>query len=148
MTGGINRQKLIRGEKIHIERSVKGFIVSSAIPGFFSAGIDLSLFVGEIDNFLSFWMSLRKMFLRIYESKLVSIACISGNMFFSPISFLKRSGHAPGGGTILALACQYRLMLNGKSMIGLNEVNLLCIHMRFGNRLLGGRWHTRSSLAV
>ncbi|SPQ98924.1 unnamed protein product (mitochondrion) [Plasmodiophora brassicae] len=88
--------------------AVKGFLITSSVPGFFSAGIDLSLFVGEMKPWLHFWKSLRNMFLRIYTSKLVSIACIQG--------------HAPGGGAIISLACHYRFMLNGKAAIGLNEV--------------------------
>lgn len=57
---------------------MKGFLITSSVPGFFSAGIDLSLFVGEMKPWLHFWKSLRNMFLRIYTSKLVSIACIQG----------------------------------------------------------------------
>lgn len=32
------------------------------------------------------------------------------------------ASHAPGGGAIISLACQYRLMTDGKFSIGLNEV--------------------------
>eukprot|EP00474_Spongospora_subterranea_P009602 CRZ10060.1 hypothetical protein [Spongospora subterranea] len=93
---------------LEANNSVKGFILTSTLPGMFCAGIDLQLFLAETSVFSKFWTSLRTVFLRIYESKLVSIACIQG--------------HAPGGGTILSLACHYRFMLNGKSTIGLNEV--------------------------
>jgi len=34
------------------------------------------------------------------------------------------AGHATGGGNIFALAGDYRFMVEGRKVIGLNEVNL------------------------
>ncbi|MBW2053732.1 MAG: enoyl-CoA hydratase/isomerase family protein [Deltaproteobacteria bacterium] len=34
------------------------------------------------------------------------------------------AGHAPAGGTVLALACDYRFAASGRKLIGLNEVQL------------------------
>lgn len=33
-------------------------------------------------------------------------------------------GHAPAGGCLLAMSCEYRVMVNGKFTIGLNETAL------------------------
>lgn len=33
-------------------------------------------------------------------------------------------GHAPAGGCLLAMSCEYRIMVNGKFTIGLNETAL------------------------
>jgi 3,2-trans-enoyl-CoA isomerase len=54
-------------------------------------------------------MVLQEMFRRLYGLKIPSAALIGG--------------HAPAGGTLLATACDYRVMIsNPKFTIGLNEV--------------------------
>lgn len=57
-----------------------------------------------------FWASLQDLFLRLYTTRLASVAAIEG--------------HSPAGGCLLALCCDYRIMTAGKPMIGLNETQL------------------------
>ncbi len=47
---------------------------------------------------------------------------IQSNLF---INFLNEyQGHSPAGGCLLAISCDYRVMVGGKSKIGLNETLL------------------------
>eukprot|EP00274_Cyanoptyche_gloeocystis_P007550 CAMPEP_0196660578 /NCGR_PEP_ID=MMETSP1086-20130531/40460_1 /TAXON_ID=77921 /ORGANISM="Cyanoptyche gloeocystis , Strain SAG4.97" /LENGTH=296 /DNA_ID=CAMNT_0041995057 /DNA_START=25 /DNA_END=915 /DNA_ORIENTATION=- len=89
--------------------TVTAFVLTSTIPGIFSAGLDL-MEMHQVDKpkFFTFWTSLRRLFEILFLSPLVSVAAISG--------------HSPAGGCLLALTCDYRIMLDGKYTIGLNEV--------------------------
>ena len=53
----------------------------------------------------------QEMWLALYLTPLATVAAISG--------------HAPAGGCMLAMACDARVMVDGKYMIGVNEVQLL-----------------------
>ena len=53
----------------------------------------------------------QEMWLAFYLTPLATVAAISG--------------HAPAGGCMLAMACDARVMVDGKYMIGVNEVQLL-----------------------
>jgi len=95
-------------EELEHDKNVHAVVLQSALPSIFSAGIDLSVFQKPLEEYLVFWTALRKLFLSIYMTRLVSFAAISG--------------HSPAGGAILSLACHYRYMLRGPFQIGLNEV--------------------------
>ena len=57
------------------------------------------------------------MFYRLYSLKIPTVALIGG--------------HAPAGGTMLATACDFRVMVNNpKFTIGLNEVSFLFFGMK------------------
>lgn len=89
----------------------KGIILTSACPGIFSAGLDIREMYQPTDERLSqFWSSLQTLWLQLYGSKMATVALING--------------HAPAGGCLLAICCDSRIMLNGKSKIGLNETKL------------------------
>ncbi|RLN58851.1 hypothetical protein BBJ28_00010770 [Nothophytophthora sp. Chile5] len=57
-----------------------------------------------------FWTALQDLYLRLYTTRLASVAAIEG--------------HSPAGGCLLAMCCDYRIMTSGKPMIGLNETQL------------------------
>jgi len=59
---------------------------------------------------LTFWTAFQEVNLRLHQSPLVTIAAINGA--------------APAGGCALSLNCDYRIMVDGKSVIGLNETYL------------------------
>ncbi|XP_006821323.2 enoyl-CoA delta isomerase 1, mitochondrial-like [Saccoglossus kowalevskii] len=81
------------------------------VPNIFSAGLDITEFYQKKpEETDAFWRTLQDVFLRLYGSKLVTIAAISG--------------HSPAGGCLLAMACDYRVMATGKYTIGLNETLL------------------------
>jgi 3,2-trans-enoyl-CoA isomerase len=95
-------------EEFERDENVYAVVLQSAVPSIFSAGIELSVFQKPFEEYMVLWAALRKLFLSIYMTRLVSFAAISG--------------HSPAGGAILSLACHYRYMLRGPFQIGLNEV--------------------------
>ncbi|XP_046451656.1 enoyl-CoA delta isomerase 1, mitochondrial-like [Daphnia pulex] len=100
-------QSLIELEK----NKCKGIILTSACPGIFSAGLDIREIYQPTDDRLNqFWSSLQTLWLQLYGSKMATVALINGN--------------ATAGGCLLAISCDSRIMLNGKSRIGLNETTL------------------------
>ena len=84
-------------------------LVLSGAPGMFSAGLDVPLFL-ELDRpgvgqaWLAFFDVMRAL-----VSSPVPIACAI-------------TGHAPAGGCVLALCCDWRVMAEGRFKVGLNEV--------------------------
>lgn len=86
-------------------------IVLSGQPGLFSAGLDvralLKLDRAEISEFFTrFW----RLQAALARSPVPVIAAITG--------------HAPAGGTVLAIYCDYRILAEGPFRIGLNEVEV------------------------
>ncbi|HED66392.1 MAG TPA: enoyl-CoA hydratase/isomerase family protein, partial [Planctomycetes bacterium] len=84
-------------------------IVLSGAPGMFSAGLDVPCFL-ELDRdevrlaWIAFFRAMR------------AIAC-------SPVPVVGAlTGHAPAGGCVLALCCDWRVLAEGRFKIGLNEV--------------------------
>lgn len=71
-----------------------------SIPKFFSVGIDLDMFDRPKDEFTAFFDNIFEVFYTLYSSPLVSVAAIRG--------------HAPAGGTVLALSCNYRVAVRRK----------------------------------
>uniref|UniRef100_A0ABM0MMT2 Enoyl-CoA delta isomerase 1, mitochondrial-like n=1 Tax=Saccoglossus kowalevskii TaxID=10224 RepID=A0ABM0MMT2_SACKO len=112
---GLNKQLLndlsITLEKLQNDKTYRGIILTSMVPNIFSAGLDITEFYQKKpEETDAFWRTLQDVFLRLYGSKLVTIAAISG--------------HSPAGGCLLAMACDYRVMATGKYTIGLNETLL------------------------
>lgn len=95
---------------LNIEKddNISGVIITGK-EGFFSAGLDLiELFEYDEQQIRQFW----KDFLN-----LVTIMVSFRKPLVSAIS-----GHSPAGGCVIALCCDYRIMAEGKYIIGLNEV--------------------------
>src|SRR5215471_17070912 len=86
-------------------------IVISGAPGRFSAGLDLPLLLslGEADMKV-LWRELYSLLRAIATSPVPTVAAITG--------------HAPAGGTVLGLFCDWRIMAEGDFKIGLNEVQV------------------------
>jgi Delta3-Delta2-enoyl-CoA isomerase len=86
----------------------KGLILTGK-EGFFTAGLDLlELSQLDHDGMKGFWKDFTKMMAALVSFRKPLIASITG--------------HSPAGGCILAICCDYRVMAEGKYMIGLNEV--------------------------
>jgi enoyl-CoA hydratase/carnithine racemase len=84
-------------------------LVLSGSPGWFSGGLDVSLLL-TLDRpaMATTW--------RDFYALLRALAC-------SPIPIVAAiTGHAPAGGTVLALFCDRRIVAQGNWKIGLNEV--------------------------
>jgi enoyl-CoA hydratase/carnithine racemase len=78
---------------------------------FFSIGLDLpTLLKLNRKDMAAFWAMFEDAVLALYTLPMPTAAAIAG--------------HAPAAGTILALACDFRLIAPGKKLMGLNEIKL------------------------
>lgn len=88
----------------------RGAILGSAQNSVFSAGLDITeLYKPDEDRLKKFWGTLQDVWIKLYGSSYPTVACITG--------------HAPAGGCLLSLSCEYRVMVDGFT-IGLNETKL------------------------
>jgi len=95
-------------ESIESDDNAGGLIITGK-EGFFSAGLDLiELYDYNEVSIRKFWEDFLNM---------VSVLASFKKPFLSAIS-----GHSPAGGCVLALCSDYRIMAEGKYIIGLNEV--------------------------
>jgi 3,2-trans-enoyl-CoA isomerase len=86
-----------------------GGVVITGKEHFFSAGLDLiELYSYNEEEIKSFWKLFLDFGAKITAFKKPMVAAING--------------HAPAGGCVIALACDARVMAEGKYIIGLNEV--------------------------
>lgn len=93
---------------ISSDPNIAGVIITGKDP-FFSAGLDLiELYNYNEEEAESFWHLFLKFIANITAFKKPMVAAING--------------HSPAGGCVIALACDYRVMAEGKYIIGLNEV--------------------------
>ena len=78
---------------------------------FFSIGLNLpELLTFDRSAMTDFWYRFNQLILDIYTHPLPTSAAISG--------------HAPAAGTILAIASDFRVIAEGRKLLGLNEVKL------------------------
>jgi 3,2-trans-enoyl-CoA isomerase len=88
--------------------NIAGVIITGKEP-FFSAGLDLiELYNYNEAEAESFWHLFLNFVANITSFRKPLVAAING--------------HSPAGGCVIALACDYRIMAEGKYIIGLNEV--------------------------
>lgn len=93
---------------IATDPNIAGVIITGKEP-FFSAGLDLiELYNYNESEAESFWHLFLNFVVNITSFKKPLVAAING--------------HSPAGGCVIALACDYRVMAEGKYIIGLNEV--------------------------
>ncbi len=94
----------------HVENdaSIAGLIITGK-EGFFSAGLDLiELYNYDEPAIRKFWTDFLDLVKTLVAFKKPMITAISG--------------HSPAGGCVLALCSDYRIMVEGKFIIGLNEI--------------------------
>jgi len=88
----------------------RGMILTSSSDRVFSAGLDINeMYKPDPVRMCQFWSALQDVWLKLYGSMFPTAAAING--------------HAPAGGCLLAMSCEYRIMLP-KFTIGLNETQL------------------------
>ena len=93
---------------IENDENIAGLILTGK-EGFFSAGLDLiELYNYDEEKIRAFWIDFLNLVTALSSFKKPLIAAING--------------HSPAGGCVLALCCDYRIMSEGKFIIGLNEV--------------------------
>jgi len=101
----------IQLEKFENAKDLKGVIVTSNVKNIFSAGLDImEMYDNKPDRIRQFWSALQEFWIKLYGSNKIYIAAING--------------HAPAGGCLLSMACDYRIMSKGPYRIGLNETLL------------------------
>jgi len=88
----------------------QGLILSSD-PGFFSGGMDVPVLMSlDRPSLMTAWQHFFAAVRALAKSPIPVAAAIGG--------------HAPAGGCVLALCCDYRVMALGPSRIGLNETQV------------------------
>lgn len=86
-------------------------VILTGRPGMFSGGLDVPEMLGlDRAGVEGVWQSFFDLTRRLAASPVPVIAALSG--------------HAPAGGAVLALHCDYRIAANGKFRMGLNEVQV------------------------
>jgi len=93
---------------INNDANIGGVIITGK-EHFFSAGLDLiALYSYNEEEIKSFWNLFLDFTAKIVAFKKPMVAAING--------------HAPAGGCVIGLACDARVMAEGKYIIGLNEI--------------------------
>ena len=93
---------------IENDNNIGGLIITGK-EGFFSAGLDLiELYDYDENKIREFWNNFLEFVTALASFKKPLISAISG--------------HSPAGGCVLAICSDYRIMAEGKFIIGLNEV--------------------------
>lgn len=93
---------------INGDENIAGLIITGK-EGFFSAGLDLiELYDYNEDQIRQFWKDFLNLVKVLASFKKPMVSAISG--------------HSPAGGCVIALCSDYRVMAEGKFIIGLNEV--------------------------
>ncbi|KAF3422243.1 hypothetical protein E2986_05577 [Frieseomelitta varia] len=89
----------------------RGIILTSSLPNVFSAGLDIKEMYNRTEKQLTeYWQTLQDTWLTLYNLKIPVAAAINGA--------------CPAGGCLLAMSCEYRVLVEGKHTIGLNETRL------------------------
>jgi enoyl-CoA hydratase/carnithine racemase len=89
----------------------QGIVLSSAFPNFFSGGMDVPhLMALDAAGMTNAWRQFFAACRALAGSAVPVAAAITG--------------HAPAGGCVLALCCDYRVMAHGPARIGLNETQV------------------------
>jgi enoyl-CoA hydratase/carnithine racemase len=90
---------------------LRSLVLSSASEKFFSIGFDIpNLVTAEEAEFTAFFRAFNRVCLDLFTMPKPTVAAITG--------------HATAGGCILALCCDYRLISEGRKLIGVNEIKL------------------------
>ncbi|KAL7300313.1 hypothetical protein TKK_0006943 [Trichogramma kaykai] len=103
-----------------------GLILTSSLARLFSAGFDLkAMHEPDVEHLRESWHALQDLWLSLYAMRIPTVAAINGA--------------CPGGGCLLALACDYRVMLSGEHTIGVVGAKL---------GLATPKWFNDSMIAV
>ena len=95
-------------QSIDTDDNIGGLIITGK-ENFFSAGLDLiEIYDYNEEQIATFWRGFLNLQAKMVSFKKPMVAAISG--------------HSPAGGCVMALCCDYRVMAQGKYIIGLNEI--------------------------
>ena len=109
-------------KSIELDKSINGVILTGS-PHYFSAGLDLiTLYQFDRDALHTFFRAFGSMYIELVNFSKPFVCAISG--------------HAPAGGTVLAMTADYRVMTKDpKYVIGLNE---LAVNIQISQPLIDG----------
>jgi enoyl-CoA hydratase/carnithine racemase len=89
----------------------RGLVLTSMSEKFFCIGLDIpSLFELQREEFTAFYKAYNCLCLDLYTLPMPTVCALKG--------------HAIAGGCILTLCCDYRIIAEGKKLMGLNEIKL------------------------
>ncbi|XP_012223448.1 enoyl-CoA delta isomerase 1, mitochondrial-like [Linepithema humile] len=89
----------------------KGIILTSSLPTVFSAGLDImEMYNTDKQRMVNFWQTLQDTWLTLYSLNIPTATAINGS--------------SPAGGCMLAISTEYRVFVEGKHTMGLNETQL------------------------
>lgn len=95
-------------QELDADTNVGGLLITGK-SGFFSSGIDLiEAYDYNEDEIKQFWINFLTLPAALASFKKPMVAAING--------------HSPAGGCVIALCCDYRVMVDGQFIIGLNEI--------------------------
>jgi enoyl-CoA hydratase/carnithine racemase len=98
-------------QKIKDDPEARGLVLTSANEKFFSIGLDIPwLFPLGREDFASFYRAFNHLCIDLFTLPKPTVAAVTG--------------HATAGGCILALCCDYRIIAQGRKLMGLNEIKL------------------------
>jgi enoyl-CoA hydratase/carnithine racemase len=98
-------------ELVKSDSAARALVMASANDKFFSIGFDIpQLFTFSAEEFGTFFRAFNQVCLDLYTLPKPTIAALNG--------------HATAGGCILALCFDYRLIAEGRKLMGLNEIKL------------------------
>lgn len=98
-------------EQLQADPECRGLVLTGAGEKFFSIGLDIpELIPLAEEEFTRFYRAFNRLCLDLFTLPKPTVAALSG--------------HAIAGGCILALCCDYRLIAEGKKLMGLNEIKL------------------------
>ncbi|HEV2448929.1 MAG TPA: enoyl-CoA hydratase/isomerase family protein [Thermoplasmata archaeon] len=98
-------------EEMRFDDSAKVLVLTSGLPGFFSAGADIEMLKASQPDFKAmFCLHCQETLNKFAETPKLVIAAING--------------HCVGGGLEIALSCDLRMMAKDSGKIGLPEVTL------------------------
>lgn len=98
-------------KKIKDDPEAHGLVLTSANEKFFSIGLDIPwLYPLSREGFASFYKAFNQLCIDLFTLPKPTVAAVTG--------------HATAGGCILALCCDYRIIAQGRKLMGLNEIKL------------------------
>jgi enoyl-CoA hydratase/carnithine racemase len=93
-----------------VEKGATGMVLTGG-DKFFTIGLNLpELLQLSRADMTDFWQRFMQVSFDLYALPLVTIAAVTG--------------HAPAAGTVFALSCDFRLIAEGRKIMGLNEIQL------------------------
>jgi enoyl-CoA hydratase/carnithine racemase len=93
------------------DENARAIILTSRCPGFFSVGLDVNeVFDYDRDTMRALWFEFSNLYRGVHACPKPVVAALPGHTF--------------AGGIILALACDLRVMLDGKFGLGVSGINI------------------------